>query len=139
MVVNSLHYRGRNTHNSPSNQVRIVKTPGNKLVYLNRKKNGNAPACGDCHHKLKGVTAVRPAVLHRIRKSRKTVSRAYGGNRCGNCVKKRVLRVFLYDEKRCFAAVLAEKQKQKATEAVKQAGAGGSTSTSRTKKTNKKH
>eukprot|EP01057_Protomagalhaensia_wolfi_P001319 Protomagalhaensia_wolfi_Nauph_80__1318@NODE_178_length_3281_cov_479_197717_g134_i0_p4_GENE_NODE_178_length_3281_cov_479_197717_g134_i0NODE_178_length_3281_cov_479_197717_g134_i0_p4_ORF_typecomplete_len136_score22_12Ribosomal_L34e/PF01199_18/7_3e34Ribosomal_L34e/PF01199_18/1_5e03Neur_chan_memb/PF02932_16/0_094_NODE_178_length_3281_cov_479_197717_g134_i0491898 len=135
MVVNSLHYRGRNTHNSPSNQVRIVRTPGNKLVYLKRKKNGNAPSCADCRHTLHGVTAVHPAKLHRVTKSRKTVSRSYGGNRCGSCVKKRILRAFLYDEKRCVAAVLAEKKKQKAAEAAKLAG----TSTTKTKKTAKKH
>eukprot|EP01053_Blabericola_migrator_P010804 Blabericola_migrator_1__10803@NODE_6209_length_578_cov_336_637965_g4180_i0_p1_GENE_NODE_6209_length_578_cov_336_637965_g4180_i0NODE_6209_length_578_cov_336_637965_g4180_i0_p1_ORF_typecomplete_len133_score25_01Ribosomal_L34e/PF01199_18/2_6e35Ribosomal_L34e/PF01199_18/6_7e02_NODE_6209_length_578_cov_336_637965_g4180_i0118516 len=126
-MVQRLTYRGRNTHNSPSNKQDIVKTPGNRLVYQRRKKMGRPASCADCKHPLHGVSGHRPAVMHRLPKHRKTVSRAYGGNRCPTCVRKRILRAFLYDEKRCVAAVLLEKKRQKRAETA-------SKSASKTKK-----
>ena len=39
----------------------------------------------------------------------KTVSRAYGGNRCAGCVKQKILRAFLVEEQKIVKKVLAEK------------------------------
>ena len=46
-------------------------------------------------------------------KKRKTVSRAYGGSRCGKCVRTRILRSFLVQEARAVAKVLKLKPKKK--------------------------
>ena len=46
-------------------------------------------------------------------KREKTVSRAYGGSRCANCVKERVVRAFLIEEQKIVKKVLLEKSKAK--------------------------
>jgi len=65
------------------------KTPGGKLVYLYRKKQGAISKCGDCKVKLHGITPARPRELSRLSKRLKTVTRAYGGSRCHKCVRTR--------------------------------------------------
>merc|ERR1712002_646807 len=76
--------RRRLSYNTKSNGRRISKTPGGKLVYLHTKKAGTTPKCGDCKEKLRGVKSVRPKVLATLSRTKKTVSRAYGGSRCAN-------------------------------------------------------
>uniref|UniRef100_A0A5F9D5G2 Large ribosomal subunit protein eL34 n=1 Tax=Oryctolagus cuniculus TaxID=9986 RepID=A0A5F9D5G2_RABIT len=70
------------------------RTPGNRIVYLYTKKVGKAPksACGVCPGRLRGVRAVRPKVLMRLSKTKKHVSRAYGGSMCAKCVRDRSLK-----------------------------------------------
>jgi large subunit ribosomal protein L34e len=40
----------------------------------------------------------------------KTVQRAYGGSRCGNCVRDRVTRAFLIEEQKIVKKVLKDSQ-----------------------------
>ncbi|CCJ30153.1 unnamed protein product [Pneumocystis jirovecii] len=70
-------------------QVRVLKTPGNELRYFYKGKVGKSPRCGDCHKKLQGIPACRPHQYSRMSKTKKRVSRAYGGSRCASCVKDR--------------------------------------------------
>ena len=81
--------RRRNPYNTTSNRRRIVKTPGGRLVYHHLKKPGTAPKCGDCGIALPGIPALRPRQYATVSKRIKTVRRAYGGSRCGDCVKSR--------------------------------------------------
>ena len=100
--------RKRTPYNTTSNRRRVVKTPGGKLVYHHLKKLPTAPKCGDCGIALPGVSnvcscergdvidhsdakipALRPRQYATISKTKKSVRRAYGGSRCGDCVKQR--------------------------------------------------
>ncbi|RYH01510.1 hypothetical protein EON65_48260 [archaeon] len=45
-------------------------------------------------------------------KREKTVSRAYGGSRCHQCVRQRIVRAFLVEEQKISKKVLAEKAKK---------------------------
>ena len=81
--------RKRQPYNTTSNRRRVVKTPGGKLVYHHLKKLASAPKCGDCGISLPGVPVLRPRKYATISKRQKTVQRAYGGSRCGDCVKSR--------------------------------------------------
>uniref|UniRef100_A0ABI7XZ40 Large ribosomal subunit protein eL34 n=1 Tax=Felis catus TaxID=9685 RepID=A0ABI7XZ40_FELCA len=93
------------------------RTPGNRIVYLYTKKVGKAPksACGVCPGRLRGVRAVRPKVLMRLSKTKKHVSRAYGGSMCAKCVRDRIKRAFLIEEQKIVVKVLkAQAQSQKA-------------------------
>uniref|UniRef100_A0A8C0TEX4 Large ribosomal subunit protein eL34 n=1 Tax=Canis lupus familiaris TaxID=9615 RepID=A0A8C0TEX4_CANLF len=85
-MVQRLTYRRRLSYNTASNKTRLSRTPGNRIVYLYTKKVGKAPksACGVCPGRLRGVRAVRPKVLMRLSKTKKHVSRAYGGSMCAN-------------------------------------------------------
>lgn len=55
-MVQRLTYRRRLSYNTASNKTKVSKTPGGRLVYLYRKKQGSIPRCGDTGVKLKGVS-----------------------------------------------------------------------------------
>jgi large subunit ribosomal protein L34e len=97
--------RKRTPYNTKSNRRRVVKTPGGKLRYLHIKKLPTAPKCGDCHVKLPGIEALRPREYANVSKTKKTVSRAYGGSRCSNCVRTRYVR---WLSKRKLASALTD-------------------------------
>ena len=59
------------------------------------------------------IPALRPREYSQISKPKKTVQRAYGGSRCGNCVKDRVVRAFLIEEQKIVKKVLKESQQKK--------------------------
>ncbi|KAI9142404.1 60s ribosomal protein l34-b, partial [Paraphysoderma sedebokerense] len=99
-------YRRRLSYNTTSNKVRVVKTPGGKLVYHYLKKKASAPKCGDCGVVLPGVPTLRPREYSLISKRQKHVNRAYGGSRCSNCVRERVVRAFLIEEQKIVKKVL---------------------------------
>ncbi|CAE6456719.1 60S ribosomal protein L34-A OS=Saccharomyces cerevisiae (strain ATCC 204508 / S288c) GN=RPL34A PE=1 SV=1 [Rhizoctonia solani AG-1 IB] len=103
--------RKRTPYNTKSNRRRVVKTPGGKLVYQHLKKLATAPKCGDCGVALPGVPALRPRQYATISKRQKTVRRAYGGSRCGDCVKQRILRAFLIEEAKIVKKVIKSQEK----------------------------
>eukprot|EP01127_Copromyxa_protea_P019114 TRINITY_DN6126_c0_g3_i1.p3 TRINITY_DN6126_c0_g3~~TRINITY_DN6126_c0_g3_i1.p3 ORF type:complete len:112 (-),score=27.35 TRINITY_DN6126_c0_g3_i1:4-339(-) len=104
---------------SPSNIRKIVKTPGGKLVYQVRAKTAKVPSCGDCGNKLAGIPALRPYELSRVSKRVKHVSRAYGGSRCGVCVRSRIVRAFLVEEQKVVKHVLKKQQQAQKKKAQK--------------------
>ncbi|XP_055505054.1 60S ribosomal protein L34-like [Leucoraja erinacea] len=116
-MVQCLTYRRRLSYNTTSNKKRLSRTPGNHIVFLYTKKVGKAPksACGICPGRLRGIRAVRPKVLMRLSKTKKHVSRAYGGSMCAKCVRDRIKRAFLIEEQKIVVKVLkAQAQSQKA-------------------------
>lgn len=120
-MVQRLTYRRRLSYNTASNKTRLSRTPGNRIVYLYTKKVGKAPksACGVCPGRLRGVRAVRPKVLKRLSKTKKHVSRAYGGSMCAKCVRDRIKRAFLIEEQKIVVKVLkAQAQSQKSCAAL---------------------
>ncbi|KAI6373634.1 hypothetical protein MCOR25_003408 [Pyricularia grisea] len=61
-----------------------------------------------CVFEFLQVPALRPREYAQISKPKKTVQRAYGGSRCGNCVRDRVVRAFLIEEQKIVKKVLKE-------------------------------
>eukprot|EP00043_Microstomoeca_roanoka_P020637 m.253558 g.253558 ORF g.253558 m.253558 type:complete len:138 (+) comp17215_c0_seq1:152-565(+) len=112
-MVQRLTYRRRHSYNTKSNRVRVVKTPGGRLTYQYLKKRGTVPKCGDCRCELNGIAAYRPNELARISKPKKTVSRVYGGSRCHQCVRSRIVRAFLIEEQKIVKRVLKNQAAQK--------------------------
>lgn len=82
-------YRRRLSYNTKSNKIRVVKTPGGKLNVQYVKKRTAAPKCGDCGVPLPGIPVLRPTEYAVISKTKKNVTRAYGGSRCSTCVRSR--------------------------------------------------
>ncbi|KAI8974129.1 60S ribosomal protein L34-B [Pilobolus umbonatus] len=105
-MAQRLTYRRRCSYNTRSNRVKIVKTPGGRLVYHYEKKPVKAPRCGDCGEALSGIKALRPRQFATVSKTQKSVSRAYGGSRCGGCVRNRIVRAFLIEEQKIVKKVL---------------------------------
>nr|AAX48867.1 L34 [Suberites domuncula] len=112
-MVNRLTYRRKLSYNTKSNRTRVSKTPGGRLVYLYIKKRGSVPRCGDCKTKLSGLPAVRPIKLKNLSKPKKTVSRAYGGARCHQCLRQRIIRAFLIEEQKIVVRALKAAQQAK--------------------------
>ena len=54
-MVQRLTYRTRLSYNTPSNRVKVFKTPGGKLRYLHVNKKASAPKCGECGVALQGI------------------------------------------------------------------------------------
>mmetsp|Transcript_7824 Transcript_7824/g.11019 ORF Transcript_7824/g.11019 Transcript_7824/m.11019 type:complete len:121 (+) Transcript_7824:83-445(+) len=111
-MVERLTYRRHCRYNTKSNKRKTLRTPGGKLVYHIREKKVKGPKCGDTGQQLRGMPAVKGHAYKRLYKRQKRVSRPYGGSRCGEAVRKRVLRAFLIEEQKCVKQVLAEKMSQ---------------------------
>ncbi|GBM68013.1 hypothetical protein AVEN_102749-1, partial [Araneus ventricosus] len=56
------------------------------------------------------ITHARPRELSALSKRHKTVTRTYGGSRCGKCVRNRISRAFLIEEQKIVAKVLKAQQ-----------------------------
>lgn len=61
------------------------------------------------------IPALRPREYAQISRPKKTVQRAYGGSRCANCVKDRVVRAFLIEEQKIVKKVMKEAEKKEKT------------------------
>jgi hypothetical protein len=59
------------------------------------------------------IPSLRPRQYAKLSKPKKTVQRAYGGSRCANCVKDRVVRAFLIEEQKIVKKVLKESKEKK--------------------------
>ncbi|KAJ1736618.1 60S ribosomal protein L34B [Coemansia sp. BCRC 34490] len=111
-MVQRVNYRRRLSYNTKSNRVRISKTPGGNLRYLHVKKPAKGPRCGDCGSSLAGLPALRPREYSRLSKTQKNVTRAYGGSRCGSCVRTRIVRAFLIEEQKIVKKVMKAQAKK---------------------------
>ncbi|KAJ0763485.1 putative ribosomal protein L34Ae [Helianthus annuus] len=54
-MVQRLTYRKRHSYATKSNQHRVVKTPGGKLVYQTTKKRASGPKCPVTGKRIQGV------------------------------------------------------------------------------------
>ncbi|KAM7511327.1 hypothetical protein LguiB_010202 [Lonicera macranthoides] len=54
-MVQRLTYRKRHSYATKSNQNRVVKTPGGKLVYQTTKKRASRPKCPVTGKRIQGV------------------------------------------------------------------------------------
>ena len=101
-------YDRSHTYRTRSNRLAPVKTPGGRLVGRVIAKQAHRPTCGDCGKRsMHGIPATRNQ--RELNKRDRSVNRAYGGSRCSHCVRARIMRAFLQEEKK--AAMLATKKK----------------------------
>ncbi|KAH7859056.1 hypothetical protein Vadar_030914 [Vaccinium darrowii] len=122
-MVQRLTYRKRHSYATKSNQHRIVKTPGGKLVYQSTKKRASGPKCPVTGKRIQGIPHLRPAEYKRSRlsRNRRTVNRAYGGVLSAGAVRERIIRAFLVEEQKIVKKVL-KIQKAKEKQAAKSQG-----------------
>uniref|UniRef100_A0A0D6R128 60S ribosomal protein L34 n=1 Tax=Araucaria cunninghamii TaxID=56994 RepID=A0A0D6R128_ARACU len=115
-MVQRLTYRRRHSYHTKSNQTRIVKTPGGRLVYQNAKKRASGPKCPVTGKRIQGIPHLRPAEYRwtRLRRNKRSVNRAYGGVLSGKAVRERIIRAFLVEEQKIVKKVLKiQKSKEK--------------------------
>nr|GEV36147.1 60S ribosomal protein L34 [Tanacetum cinerariifolium] len=116
MPVYRLTYRRRHSYATKSNQHRVVKTPGGKLVYQTTKKRASGPKCPVTGKRIQGIPHLRPTEYKRSRlsRNRRTVNRAYGGVLSAGAVRERIIRAFLVEEQKIVKKVLKiQKLKEK--------------------------
>ena len=118
MACPRVSYRRRTHYATRSNGVKLVRTPGNRLVAQKRTKTAKGPhtpwVLG--HKRLAGTKALRHIDSRNASRYRKTVSRPYGGVLSADQVRDRVVRAFLIEEQRIVKKVLhaeAKYQKEK--------------------------
>ncbi|GAB7322082.1 hypothetical protein MBLNU13_g03116t2 [Cladosporium sp. NU13] len=106
-------------YNTVSNKVRVIRTPGGEhssLVYVDPNTNTKAYQAWkkewDVDENLTQIPALRPREYAQISRPKKTVQRAYGGSRCANCVRDRVVRAFLIEEQKIVKKVMKEAEKK---------------------------
>merc|ERR1712014_190216 len=107
-MVQRIQYRRRLAWNTSSNQRKISKTPGGKLVFLYTGKKGVVAKCGDTGKKLQGVKANRATALQPGRTTRRS---------------KTITRAFLIEEQKIVVKVM-KAQQEAAQKAAKEAEAG---------------
>ena len=115
-MVQRLTYRKRHSYATKSNQHRVVKTPGGKLIYQSTKKRASGPKCPVTGKRIQGIPHLRPAEYKRSRlsRNRRTVNRPYGGVLSGSAVRERIIRAFLVEEQKIVKKVLKiQKAKEK--------------------------
>ncbi|TVU05735.1 hypothetical protein EJB05_48916 [Eragrostis curvula] len=117
-MVQRLTYRKRHSYATKSNQTRVVKTPGGRLVYQYTNKRASGPKCPVTGKKIQGcgvsvlelsaIPHLRPAEYKRSRlpRNRRTVNRPYGGVLSGIAVRERIIRAFLVEEQKIVKKVL---------------------------------
>lgn len=72
--------RKKKTYKTASNKIRIVKTPGNKLVVQKKIKKSKGPRLQlQERTKIQGVKRLNPRQLKKLKKKHRTISRPYGG------------------------------------------------------------
>jgi large subunit ribosomal protein L34e len=113
MAVNRLQYRRRTHYATRSNRIKIVRTPGNRLVAQKRTKRSqgiHTPwVLG--HKRLGGTSALNHTDLRLSTSRPKTVSRAYGGVLSHDQVRDRIIRAFLMEEQRIVKKVMKAEAK----------------------------
>ncbi|KAJ8605623.1 hypothetical protein CTAYLR_000094 [Chrysophaeum taylorii] len=103
----------RHPYATKSNKIKVVKTPGGRLVAHYRSKKRAGPKCGDCKCSLIGIKHLSSYSYKNTHKRERTVSRAYGGSRCAKCVRDRIVRAFLIEEQKIVKQMMLEKSKKK--------------------------
>ena len=113
MACPRVSYRRRTHYATRSNRVKLIRTPGNKLVAQKRQKTSQGPHCPWVlgHKRLAGTTALRHTAARNSSSRCKTVSRPYGGVLSHDQVRDRIVRAFLIEEQRMVKKVLQAESK----------------------------
>nr|GMC69684.1 60S ribosomal protein L34 [Ipomoea batatas] len=99
-MVQRLTYRKRHSYATKSNQHRVVKTPGGKLVYQSTKKRASGPKCPVTGKRIQGIPHLRPAEYKR-------------GVLSGGAVRERIVRAFLVEEQKIVKKALSAPNNEK--------------------------
>jgi ribosomal protein L34E len=91
-----------------------VTAASSSLVYVksNMKSRKGMEEGREVDGTVTQIPALRPREYSQISRPKKTVQRAYGGSRCANCVRDRVVRAFLIEEQKIVKKVMKEAEKK---------------------------
>ena len=75
-----------------SRRMLFVKIPGSRTVVQFKERKPKPAKCASCGAVLKGIAREKKYKMQKMAKSRKKVSRAYGGYLCSRCLKKKIIK-----------------------------------------------
>jgi len=90
-----------------------LRTTEKRILTRDQRTSNNTSKNSPLTNTSQQIPALRPREYAQISRPKKTVQRAYGGSRCGNCVKDRVTRAFLIEEQKIVKKVLKESQSKR--------------------------
>ena len=105
--------RRRHAYRTASNRVKTILTPGGRHAAQYISKHRKGVKCGDCDLLLPGIKHMTVGEFQNAKKREKTVARAYGGSRCHQCVRSRIVRAFLIEEGKIGKKMLQAKKAKK--------------------------
>ncbi|ORC91458.1 60S ribosomal protein L34 [Trypanosoma theileri] len=108
MACPRVQYRRRMHYATRGNRMKLVRTPGNRLVMQKREKRSQGPhtpwVLG--HKRLAGTKALHHTEARLASHHKKSTSRPYGGVLSHDQVRDRVVRAFLVEEQRIVKRAL---------------------------------
>ncbi|MBS3126150.1 50S ribosomal protein L34e [Candidatus Woesearchaeota archaeon] len=81
----------RPKHRSRSFRKVFRKVPGGRTVLHLQKQKPKMAHCAQCGAVLKGMLRKRASLLRNVSKTKKRVSRPYGGNLCSRCMRLKMV------------------------------------------------
>lgn len=69
----------------------FVKVPGGRTVVHYKEKKPKVAKCASCGAVLKGIAHERKYKMQKMARSKKRVSRKYGGYLCSRCARKKII------------------------------------------------
>mmetsp|Transcript_10286 Transcript_10286/g.15042 ORF Transcript_10286/g.15042 Transcript_10286/m.15042 type:complete len:128 (+) Transcript_10286:47-430(+) len=114
-------YRRRRTWATASNQLKFVKTPGQKLTVhkVRKRTKGAHTPCYLGYKPIPGIKHIRHNTRDASNKRFRTVKRAYGGVLTHDLVRERIIRSFIIQEQRIVKEVMKKKRSSTKAKASK--------------------
>ena len=72
-----------------------VKTPGGRVVIQFDRRNPQTTKCAICKKELHGIPRKLPSKFRNLPKSKKVISRPFGGNLCSSCSREKIKEITL--------------------------------------------
>ena len=111
---NRVTLRRRKSYNTKSNRIKVVKTPGGKLVVQYRRKPaGGVRSNCPLGTRLTGLRSLRNAQYKNLSKTQRRICRPYGGVLTPGQTKENIMRAFLLEEVKIVKGMVTREQKEK--------------------------
>ncbi|HHN81042.1 MAG TPA: 50S ribosomal protein L34e [Methanomicrobia archaeon] len=82
----------RGMYRSRSLKRKFTRVPGGGNALHYKRKKTSPHVCAECGARLGGIPRGTPHEMKKCTRSERTVSRAYGGQLCPSCLKRKLIR-----------------------------------------------
>ena len=113
-LSNRVTLRRRKSYHTKNNHIRVVKTPGGKLVaqYLRKKAGGVRTNC-PLGTRFTGLRKLRNTQYKNLSKTQRRICRPYGGVLTPAQVKENIMRAFLLEEVKLVKQMVNREEAEK--------------------------
>ena len=123
MPSNRVTYLRKKSYNTRSNKIRKLRLPGGRLSIQYTGKTAKGPqTASQTRSRLSGLSRLRNPQYATLSKTKRSISRPYGGVLTPSEVKDKIMRAFLIEEVKIVKQLVKAEPKQKAPKEAKAAG-----------------